>query len=329
MSTVTKVVGFALALVAVFAAMVGVGRLVGPVGEPVAAHDGGGHGASDGDSHGDDHLKAGGARPASAELPGGLQTSADGYTLGLSRNIADPGGSVPISFSITGPDGAPVTAFETVHDKRLHLIAVRRDQSGFQHVHPRMDADGAWRTRLTLSPGTWRLFADFTATGGDPLTLGTDLQVRGDYRPATPAAPRRTAQVDGYTVTLDGALVAGDEAKLTLRVTRDGNPVTDLQPYLGAYGHLVALREGDLAYLHVHPDGSLDTSQPGPEIVFHTEVPSEGRYRLHLDFRHGDTVHSASFVVPTRHDGADPQDGGSTETSPEGGHDDSSGSHDH
>ena len=68
--------------------------------------------------------------------------------------------------------------------------------------------------------------------------------------------------MDGYTVTLDGDLTAGADAKLTLSVSRDGKPVTDLQPYLAAYGHLVALRDGDLAYLHVHPEGRPTMAAP-------------------------------------------------------------------
>ena len=90
-------------------------------------------------------------------------------------------------------------------------------------------------------------------------------------------------------MTLDGDLTAGDEAELTLSVTRDGEPVTDLEPYLGAYGHLVALRAGDLAYLHVHPEGAPDdgVTEPGPDVVFFAEVPSAGRYHLYLDFKHG------------------------------------------
>ena len=61
---------------------------------------------------------------------------------------------------------------------------------------------------------------------------------------------------------------------LTATVTQDGEPVTDLQPYLGAYGHLVALRDGDLGYLHVHPDGEPGAGTPGPEIAFDTESPA-------------------------------------------------------
>ncbi len=71
-------------------------------------------------------------------------------------------------------------------------------------------------------------------------------------RPPRTSARRR---VDGYTVSLKGDLAPGADSALTLSVSRGGKPVTDLDPYLGAFGHLVALRTGDLAYLHVHPEG--------------------------------------------------------------------------
>jgi hypothetical protein len=174
---------------------------------------------------------------------------------------------VPVAFTIEGPDGHPVTAYDVEHEKQLHLIATRRDFTGFQHVHPVLADDGTWRARLDLTPGDWRLFADFKATGADALTLGADLAVAGDYRPERPPSPEaRTAEVDGYTVTLEGDLTAGADARLTLSVSKDGRPVTDLEPYLGAYGHLVALREGDLAYLHVHPDGSPG-DRPGGRVL--------------------------------------------------------------
>jgi hypothetical protein len=123
--------------------------------------------------------------------------------------------------------------------------------------------------------------------------LGTDLAVTGptDLAPTAPLA--RTATVDGYTVTLDGDLVAGAHSMLALSISRDGEPVTDLDRYLGAYGHLVALREGDLAYLHVHPE----EGEPGPTVEFGSEVPSPGRYHLYLDFQHDGVVHTAAFTL--------------------------------
>ncbi|WP_410567462.1 hypothetical protein [Amycolatopsis sp. cmx-4-61] len=235
---------------------------------------------------------------AADALPGGLAASKDGYTFTVADPAPEPG---RFSFTITGPDGKPVTAYDVEHEKKLHLIVVRRDTAGFRHVHPELAPDGTWSVPLTLpAAGSYRAFADFAPTGGKPMTLGVDLSVAGNYQPAI-YPPSRTAQVDGYTVRLDGDLAAGKASPLTLSVSRGGVPVTDLQPYLGAYGHLVALREGDLAYLHVHPDGEPgDGKTPaGPQVKFAAEVPSAGIYRLFLDFKHGDVVRTAEFTLTT------------------------------
>ncbi|GAA3549428.1 hypothetical protein [Nocardioides daeguensis] len=287
MNNPTRLAGFGAVAAVVFGVALLAGRAIGPVGAEPATHD----------THAErTHLTP--APPGRTEIPGGLMTSQDGYTLTLDRPQAAAGSAVPVSFTITGPDGAPVTSYDVQHEKQLHLIAVRRDFSGFQHVHPTL-TDGTWSTDLALTPGTWRLFADFKATGGAALTLGTDLAVDGAFEAAAPTEESRTATVDGYQVTLAGDLAAGADARLTLSISKDGKPVTDLQPYLGACGHLVALRSGDLAYLHVHPDGEPGdgTTQPGPDVVFHAAVPSAGTYHLYLDFQHDGVVRTAAFTV--------------------------------
>jgi hypothetical protein len=291
MNTPTKVVGFLAALAVVFGLALGAGRSFGPVETAAAAYK-----AHDGET-GDPNEEA---SDAGADMPGGLMTTQDGYSLTLTTSETEPGRNIPVAFTIDGPDARPVTAYDVAHDQRLHLIAVRRDFTGYQHVHPELSPRGVWSTTLDLTAGQWRLFADFTPAGAGPLTLGADLAVPGDYQPAVPAASR-TSHVDGYRVTLDGDLTDGGDARLTLSVARDGEPVTDLQPYLGAYGHLVALREGDLAYLHVHPDGAPGdgTTRPGPDVVFHAAVPSAGTYHLYLDFKHQGVVRTAAFTVGT------------------------------
>ncbi|TWG92500.1 hypothetical protein L615_007000000110 [Nocardioides sp. J9] len=297
MSTAARLAGFGAVAVVVFAVALLVGKAAGPVGagEPAPTHDT--HaGAPDVPGDGDHRVHV---TPASgAGQPGGLQTARDGYALRLADDRAEAGPAVPVRFTITGPDGEPVTSYDVQHEKQLHLIAVRRDLTGFQHVHPVLRGD-TWTTELALTPGSWRIFADFKATGAAALTLGTDLAVDGDFRAATPRGERRTSGVDGYRVTLDGDLSAGADAQLALSVSKDGEPVTDLEPYLGAYGHLVALRAGDLAYLHVHPDGEPGdgTTEPGPEVVFHTTVPSDGTYHLYLDFKHDGVVRTATFTI--------------------------------
>jgi hypothetical protein len=147
-----------------------------------------------------------------------------------------------------------------------------------------------------LAPGSYRVFADFVPAGGEAVTLGADLTVPGDHRPVALPSPSPESSVDGFDVSFDGDLVAGTESELAVTVTRDGEPVTDLQPYLGALGHLVAIRDSDLAYLHVHPLEEADSSG-GPEVRFAVEVPTAGTYGLFFDFANGGEVRHASTIA--------------------------------
>ena len=296
MSTRVRVVGFVAALVAVLGVALGAGRLIGPVGPfgPAEAVGMAGHGAG-GEGEG-----TAGAAGHAADLPGGLQVSQDGYSLRLDPHQLSAGPKNPLTFVIEGPDGKAVTAYDVEHEKELHLIVVRRDFGRYHHVHPTRGSDGTWSVPLELTPGAWRVLADFAPRGGEPMTLGADLFAPGsDVAAQSPRDDVRTATVDGYTVTLAGELTPGTDSALTLSVSRGGTPVTDLEPYLGAYGHLVALRTGDLAYLHVHPEGAPGngTTDPGPEVAFGAAVPSVGTYRLFLDFKHAGVVRTAAFTV--------------------------------
>ena len=220
----------------------------------------------------------------------------DGYRITPVTTSLTAGAATDVAFRITGPNGRPVTAYTPTHDKDLHLIVVRRDLSGYQHLHPRMAGDGTWSVPLPVAAaGQYRFFADFQpAARSEPLTLGVDLPAAGAYQPRPLPPPTRTTTVDGYQVSLAGELVPGTDSTLTLTVSKDGKPVTDLQPYLGAYGHLVALREGDLAYLHVHPEGAA-TGDRRAGRTFHARCPRR-RYRLFLDFQHAG-VRTAEFTA--------------------------------
>jgi hypothetical protein len=289
--TPARVAAFTLGLTAVFGASLGVGAAVGPVdAEPATG------------AHAGDEAHAGDGRhaEAAAAAVGGLTVSESGYTLDLLTDVLPAGPAATLAFRVVGPDGTPVSAFDVEHEEDLHLVAVRRDLGGYQHVHPERAADGTWTVPLDLTPGSWRIVADTTPSAlGEGLTLGADLAVPGEFVPQPLAPTAAVAEVDGYTVVLTGGLAAGAETELTLSVSRDGVPVTDLQPYLGAYGHLVVLRAGDLAYVHVHPVETTPGAAPapGPHVPFATTAPSAGTYRLYLDFRHGDVVRTAEFTV--------------------------------
>jgi len=234
-----------------------------------------------------------------AVMVSGLSLEQDGYVLGEVRAPDEVGSEGELAFTVTR-DGSAVTDFAVEHDKRLHLIVVRSDGSHFRHVHPEMDADGRWSIPWTWeAAGTYRVFADFAPTGGEGLTLTRAVDVAGDVRPTRSTAVSTTSSVDGFDVTLEGELQAGAASPLTLEVLRDGEPVTTLESYLGAFGHLVALREGDLAYLHVHPLGAEPAAGQlsGPTIAFNAETPTPGRYLLYLDFQVDGQVHTATFAV--------------------------------
>ena len=199
-------------------------------------------------------------------------------------------------------DGEPLTDFTPSHEKDLHLIVVRTDGTGFRHVHPVMDATGRWSLPWQWeTAGTYRVYADVVPAGvGENLTLTRTVDVAGSFDPAAPEVAV-TDEVDGYQVTLEGDLSAGSQSQLSVNVTRDGQPVTTLEPYLGAYGHLVALRAGDLAYLHVHPEGAEPVAGEvsGPDVEFATTAPTPGRYYLYFDFQVDGQVHTAQFALDT------------------------------
>ncbi len=188
-----------------------------------------------------------------------------------------PGEKTDFRFTINGPDGKPVTGFTPLHGKRLHLIVAQRAVR-LPASAPDRDRGGVWTVPIELpKPGVYRFFTDVQPDGAArQLTLGTDVFAPGDMRRTPLPQPERVAKVDGYEVRLTGGLTPGKSTELTLTVSKDGKPVTDLQPYLEAYGHLVALRQGDLAYLHVHPDGEPGDGEtkPGPGITFFAEAPS-------------------------------------------------------
>ncbi|AZT94749.1 MAG: heavy-metal-associated domain-containing protein [Brevibacterium aurantiacum] len=232
----------------------------------------------------------------------GLGLAQDGYQLTAVSAPTATGTEGELLLTVTGPDGNPVTDFELEHEKELHLIAVRADGQHFRHVHPQMNDDGTWSIPWQWeAAGSYRVFADFVpAETGEGITLSTSVQVAGDYDPV-PAEPAATTSVNGFDVSVEGDLVAGSTSELTMTITRDGEPVTTLEPYLGAFGHLVALRDGDLAYLHVHPHGDAPQAgeTSGPEIVFEATAPTEGRYLLYLDFQIDGQVHTAPLVIDT------------------------------
>ena len=285
MSATIKLAGFTAILAALFA----VGALAGGIIDPATAGD---DEAPSMAGHGGDAEPAAGHGEAAAPDPvRGLAVAAEGVRLEVERAELRRGRDEELRFRIVSEaDGAAVRDFEVTHERRMHLIVVRRDLTGFQHLHPKMRADGTWVAPVTLADGgSYRMFADFSR-GGEAQTLASDLRVDGTADLRDLPAPDPVATTGDYEVHLDaGDARPGTPATLDFEITRDGEPV-ETEPYLGAGGHLVALREGDLAFLHVHPEEHADG------VAFEATFPSAGRYRLFLQFQHEGKVQTVAFT---------------------------------
>jgi hypothetical protein len=223
-----------------------------------------------------------------------------------------PGVPTNFSFEIIDDRGVTLQQFATVHEKIMHVIVVRHDLAQFQHVHPTYEAKSGRFTLGALSlptAGPYRLFADFTPEGamagpdGQPLgvTVPVDLKVGEpkEYRAQTLSAPSDIAEVGEYEVNLSrpDTLRAGEAQQLTFTIRRGGVVVPDLEPYLGANGHAVVLREGDLAFLHSHALENRAALQSG-QLPFMVHFAEPGRYRMFVQFQHRGAVQTAAFTLP-------------------------------
>jgi hypothetical protein len=201
--------------------------------------------------------------------------------------------------------GTVVRQYETVHERAFHLFLVSQDLEHFEHLHPELRPDGSLELMLSFPrPGPYHFYADFLPAGGLPQLLHTAV-VTADYDGTLADAERALVTdmadkvVDGLRVRLESpAQVAGREQAISvfLEDADSNTPVTDLQPYLGAWGHMLIL-SWDLAdVVHSHPIAEISDSG-GPRIVFSQRFPRAGRYRLWAQFQRGGEIAVASFTL--------------------------------
>jgi hypothetical protein len=295
-----RIAAFAVILAIVFRGAVAVGNAIDFGGADETGFVpgvSGGHGATE------NHGAEAPAEDEAIDPVRGLAVAEGGLRLVLSQHELARGSDERLSFQIVDDAGDPVRDFDVEHEKRMHLIVVRRDLIGFQHLHPTMSDDGTWSTPVRIPKGgTYRVFADFTHAG-EPQTLGSDLSVTGNAQ-LTDLPPARSSVTteNAYDVGLEaGDPGAEAPAELTFTVTRGDEPV-EVDQYLAANGHLVALREGDLAFLHVHPadDGHANAGDAHDAMAFDATFPTEGRYRLFLQFKDEGRVETAAFTLEVR-----------------------------
>ncbi len=222
------------------------------------------------------------------------------------------GEPVTLTFAIRHPGtNALITGYEVVHEKRYHLFVVSRDMEFFEHIHPEQLPDGRWTVQTTLpKPGDYRILSDFLPSGGSPQFVGRTLETVDFTGDLESQAPHLTPDVDvaktagsvSAHLELEPApLVEGQFAHLafTLTDSKTGRPVTDLQPYLGAFGHALILSEDMRDYVHAHPFEDIDVAKTfgGPMVTFEGYMPKAGRYRAWSQFQRNGEVITIPFTI--------------------------------
>ncbi|QCJ40783.1 hypothetical protein FAY30_02045 [Bacillus sp. S3] len=208
---------------------------------------------------------------------------------------------IPISILITDTSNKPIKKFETVHEKKMHLFIVSKDLSYFSHIHPIYKGDGEFNITTGFpAGGDYKIIAEFTPKGGGDSSIENHWQhVEGETAKEEPlvAEQELTKVVDGKKVSLSfSELKAGKTLHMTYTINdaKSGQPIKNLQPYLGAMGHTVAMSADAEKYLHIHP---MTTEGNGPQVIFMTIFPEPGIYKIWGQFKHNGKVFTVPFVI--------------------------------
>jgi hypothetical protein len=243
--------------------------------------------------------------------------------------LVRPGQKITMRFAISHPGtGERTKKFEAVHEKLYHLFVISQDMEFFQHLHPTQTTDGSWLIELALpKPGYYKVLSDFLPSGGSSQFIARPLVTAG-YTGDLAADGARLIPDTSFTKTVDDmtatiaydppAFVAGLYGHLQFHLTdtKTGRPITDLQTYLGAFGHTLIMSEDMSDYVHSHPfdilampddDGgppqflippgsNLETLRGGPDVTFEGLMPKPGRFRAWTQFRRHDKVYTVAFT---------------------------------
>lgn len=221
-----------------------------------------------------------------------------------------PGKPMTVTFQLIQlANMEPVTPTDlfVTHGAVLHALICDRALSDYHHQHP----------TPTGQPGQWQF--TFTPQVNDSYTLwinsvprrsgreefalnlisSPDLQV--ERRPVSlqPTSTVVTPQIRGELHWMDDVRPKLNKSTNgTLRLLdSSGDPITDLQSYMGAFAHIVGIAEDMNSILHVHPEGAAtsDTDHGGPEVRFSLRPTRQGFYRLFVQVMRHDEVLTLPF----------------------------------
>ncbi len=179
---------------------------------------------------------------------------------------------------------------QLIHEKLFHLFLVSGDLRFFAHEHPVEQKDGSflWRGRLPFS-GEYRLLCDFYPEGGTPQMIARTL-ILGT--PSAPPLPMPPSNLQVKLRTEPEQPIAGQKTLLFF----DLQPAGGLEPYLGAWGHMLAASSDLIDMIHTHP--AFD--EAGPTVQFNLIFPRAGLHKIWVQFQRNGLVNTQVFDVAVK-----------------------------
>lgn len=225
-------------------------------------------------------------------------------TLMVQVQPAEPRAGQPAVLHLMVHDaaGKMIRRFDTVHEKKAHLIIVREGLDQFAHLHPNVDDEGNFTTEYQFATGgKYYLFLDQQPVGGKQAAVRAEVRVAGDATAAPSLAPNVPGKVTTSdlvaTISVENA-AKGTPATIRFQVAdAAGKPVTDLEPYLGAMGHLVVISADGREYAHAHP---VATKAPSGEVSFVAHFAKSGLYKGWGQFQRAGSVRTVPFVIEVK-----------------------------
>lgn len=199
--------------------------------------------------------------------------------------------------------GAAIKHFQIIHEKPIHLFIVSEDLEYFAHEHPELGADGVFRhTTRFPKPGTYKLLADFMPEGGTPQLISqivttagcTESMSQGMTKPVPDLAPKHSENLDVSLVLDPPQPLAGKKTMMFFKL----KPAAGLEPYIGAWGHMLAASNDLIDTIHTHPIYVTEPTPGEKQIQFNLFFPREAIYRVWVQFQREGKVNTVAFTIP-------------------------------
>ena len=191
-----------------------------------------------------------------------------------SPELLRPGDTATLTFRILNPaTRRQVSHFELVHEKLMHLFIVSENLEFFAHVHPVLQPDGSFVLKQRLPDGG--MLPGCLQISIRPVPCHSLQWILSSFPGTCKPSALTPSLGPSKSVNLTASLrldpptpLAGLGTKMFFTL----KPGEGLQPYLGAWGHMLVASADLIDMIHLHPF----IANGSPDVQFNITFPARG-----------------------------------------------------